>query len=465
MSFSRVTCTAVFAASMAISAGVSAYTQSDLVGVGAIQNETAWAEGTNWEYVSDFKGQGFNAWVYTPEVNTKKVTDKQGVVFHLMGCGQEAFQVAQGAGWDQVADTDGFIIVVPEPTQPAKPNKMATNVECFNYGVGMITPAPGPDQDKIAAAARVMAGEEGVDADQIYVSGLSAGAAAATQVACKAPDVFSGVGVAAAPAMGSAQEYAIRAPLSANHAPPSPMMGWQDSSVSSIVSTCNSFAGGNKSELANMTFIVISDDNSTPVGKPVQINGQYTMDIFMEETVWDGDKFCPHTYNEMNAEAFAQLIGVGSPAATDTSIYDSEGEVIAGVGIGCSDAIDPKNVVDTWDGTSENPGGYSNANQFGAMYGCEMNKAVYRNWEAKAKIWRDSEGRDRVIQIEMDTLRHAWPTGKSALTSYLKITPTYNDLFETGIAYRAPVDYNNDGVEDDFNGDGVVDETDYKVSA
>src|SRR4051794_447704 len=49
-----------------------------------------------------------------------------------------------------------------------------------------------------------------IDPNQVYVTGLSSGAAIALQTACKAPDVFAGVGAVEGPSVGSNQNNSVR---------------------------------------------------------------------------------------------------------------------------------------------------------------------------------------------------------------------------------------------------------------
>ena len=175
--------------------------------VTTLPNQTEWARGSHWSYEKNFVGLP-RAWVYTPASFSKKAAGKRAVVFHLPGCGELAYQVAQGSGWPQVAEDNGYIVVVPEVIDPVYPNPAAPHVGCYDFGL-----YTQPTRYRTDHAALIKAGADiaskrpdlKIDPRQIYIAGLSAGGTVAMQVACMAPDVCAGVGTVAAPALGTWQ--------------------------------------------------------------------------------------------------------------------------------------------------------------------------------------------------------------------------------------------------------------------
>ena len=182
----------------------------------SLPNETAWASGTRWTFETGFAGLP-RAWVYRPESSSRRAPGKRGVVFHLLGCGELPFQIAQGAGWPKVAEAHGLVIVVPDVVAPSHPNGAAPNTACYDFGSNLATQPTRSSPDHkalIAAGQKVVSAypELAIDPRQVYLAGLSAGATVAMQVACMAPDVFAGVGSVAGPAIGADQSRAVMPP-------------------------------------------------------------------------------------------------------------------------------------------------------------------------------------------------------------------------------------------------------------
>jgi poly(hydroxyalkanoate) depolymerase family esterase len=341
----------------------------------SIPNETDWARGSNWKYESNFAGFP-HAWVYTPNSYSLKAAGKRAALIHLIGCGQLPFQAAQNGGFPEAAEAYGMVVVIPDIIAPAKPNNSAQNIECYNYGGGYpIATMPtrtSADHKAIIAAGTRMASdypELKIDPNQIYLSGLSAGGTVAMEVACMAADVFAGAASSVAAGMGSNQSQAIMPPSIGE---------------SNIVKTCRDYANASptKTPLRDQVFAIISDNNSLPAGNITVIDGQITADKFAKQTIWDGDKFCPHAYQEMTANALATLLNVRKS--------ETNQPVASGRGLGCV-------------------GGEASRDE--QYVECLTKDAVARNWEARADYWRDAAGRARVVRIEQDTLRHTWPAG------------------------------------------------------
>lgn len=342
---------------------------------GSIPNETGWAQGSNWSYEADFAGFP-HAWVYTPSSYSLKAPGKRGAIIHLIGCGELPFQAAQNAGFPEAAEAYGMVIVIPEIIAPARPNNSAPNVECYNYGGGFpmatMPTRSSPDHKAIiAAGARIVSDypELRIDPRQVYLSGMSAGGTVAMQVTCMAPDVFAGAATSVAAGMGSNQSQAIMPP-SINEA--------------AIVKMCKGYADTSpgKAAIRDQVFAIISDNNSLPAGNITVIDGQITADKFAKQSIWDGDKFCPHAYQEMTASALATLLKVRKS--------ETNQQVGSGRGLGCA-------------------GGEASRDE--QYVECAVKDAVARDWEARADSWRDPQGRVRVVRIEQDTLRHTWPAG------------------------------------------------------
>ena len=361
----------------------------------SVPNQTAWAAGTRWQFETSFMGFP-EAWVYVPASYSTRVPGKRGLVFHLMGCGQRAFQVAQAGGWPEAAEAFGLVVVVPGVAAPAHPNRDAAQVECFNYGYdgayGVRNPTrTDADHAALIAAARALptdarASAWAIDPDQVYVAGLSAGGAVAVQVGCMAPDLFAGVATAAAPGLGTAQGTAVMPPPA----------GFGKDSVKRL---CTDWASGSGhpdalSKLSQQVYAIVSDDNGLPAG-----SGPLDTSKFNNQRIWDGDKFCPHVYGDTRAAAFSELLGV--------SVSQRQVAVGTGTGIGC-------------------PGGENSAGDGGEVQ-CVIADFVTRPWTAWADVYTDAAGYTRLVRIEQDTLRHSWPSGPLSGVD-AEATPTRTEL-------------------------------------
>lgn len=110
------------------------------------------------------------------------------VVVMLHGCGQDPRGFDRATGMSRVAEDEGFVVVYPEQTNAA--NVFA----CWNW----FEPA---NYERGAGEARLIAGMTDdalrtydTNRAKVYIAGLSAGAAMATNVAGEYPDLYAAVG-------------------------------------------------------------------------------------------------------------------------------------------------------------------------------------------------------------------------------------------------------------------------------
>ena len=126
------------------------------------------------------------------------------LVVVLHGCQQDADAIAAAAKWNELAEKESFLILYPNQQWGRNPFNCWNWFAPFNQTAGIGEPA------EILAAVEVAKRFYPVDADRVYVAGISAGGATvATLLSCSpgefaAGAVHSGVpyGLAATPADG-----------------------------------------------------------------------------------------------------------------------------------------------------------------------------------------------------------------------------------------------------------------------
>src|SRR5690606_28447556 len=120
------------------------------------------------------------------------------LVVLLHGCAQDAAAYHQHSGWAEQAEEAGLALVYAEQSTANNATR------CFNwFEPGDVARGSGEAQSVASMVDHAVA-EHGLDADRVYVSGLSAGGAMAGELLAAYPDLFAGGSIVAGIPVGCA---------------------------------------------------------------------------------------------------------------------------------------------------------------------------------------------------------------------------------------------------------------------
>ena len=120
------------------------------------------------------------------------------LVVALHGCTQTADAYDYGAGWSDLADRLGFILVFPEQQAANNPKN------CFSWFLPGDTVRDSGEARSIREMIAQAIAKYGVDRSRIFVTGLSAGGAMASVMLATYPEIFAGGAIIAGLPYGSA---------------------------------------------------------------------------------------------------------------------------------------------------------------------------------------------------------------------------------------------------------------------
>ena len=124
------------------------------------------------------------------------------LVVLLHGCGQDAGEFAEDAGWMALADRLGAPLLLPEQMEANNRHR------CFQWFHLAHTRRGHGEAASIAAMVSAMAGRWQSDPRRVFVAGLSAGGAMAAAMLAAYPDLFAAGAVFAGLPVGSATSMA-----------------------------------------------------------------------------------------------------------------------------------------------------------------------------------------------------------------------------------------------------------------
>src|SRR4051794_14513942 len=160
--------------------------------------------------------------------------------------------------WNPTAKAYGLFVAVPDVGAAN-----AVSQGCWDYDAA--ADAHHSVRDIVDLAMALKTRFPDIDPNQVYVTGLSSGAALALDIACKAPDVFAGVGAIAGPSVGSIQNNAFNNPSTGN--------------VDHALARCKELAGVNAEKFSTQIASVAFGDldknggGTPPIPRPSQGKG------------------------------------------------------------------------------------------------------------------------------------------------------------------------------------------------
>lgn len=133
-------------------------------------------------------------WLHVPG----ELPAKAPLVVVLHGCGQTAAGYAAGAGWLELADRHGFVVLCPEQVRANNPNL------CFNWFEDADAARGAGEAASIAQMVRHALVESPIDPSRVFITGLSAGGAMATVMLATYPEMFAAGAIIAGLPYGAA---------------------------------------------------------------------------------------------------------------------------------------------------------------------------------------------------------------------------------------------------------------------
>lgn len=124
----------------------------------------------------------------------------RGLVVMLHGCNQDPDDFAAGTGMNVIAEAHGLLVAYPGQTGADNASS------CWNWFRPVDQMRDSGEPSIIAGTTREIMSEFGLDRDQVFVAGLSAGGAMATVMGETYPDIFAAAGIHSGLAYESAND-------------------------------------------------------------------------------------------------------------------------------------------------------------------------------------------------------------------------------------------------------------------
>ncbi len=182
-----------------------------------------WAGSWNTETIS-----GMNVHIYTPTTAPAR-NNKRALMINLHGCAQTNTDLKNGGNWKATADKYGMVVAIPGAPGGG------VIAGCWDY-YGTSQSRTNKYNDNLIGLANTLKGRGSlnIDANQVYISGLSSGSSQSMVIGCLAPEIFAGLGLNAGPTIGTS----------------SSQIGSVQTNLTAAKNLCNNWAGSRKSHFS-----------------------------------------------------------------------------------------------------------------------------------------------------------------------------------------------------------------------
>ncbi|WP_343633080.1 PHB depolymerase family esterase [Fluviicola sp.] len=125
-----------------------------------------------------------NGYLHEP---ASKQNGKRPLILVLHGCNQDAKEISEGSGWNELADAFGFYVIYPE-------QKSANNLfRCFNWFLKDDQEKDKGEMASIHEMVQYAVSHYSIDESRVYIYGVSAGAMmSVSYMACYPAQIKSG---------------------------------------------------------------------------------------------------------------------------------------------------------------------------------------------------------------------------------------------------------------------------------
>lgn len=134
--------------------------------------------------------------LYVPSAVAAHPGRRVPLLVYLHGCNQTADDVAVGTRLEELAESEGLLVLFPEQTRPAGSSYPAADGNgsgCWNWFHPDHQTRDAGEPATLAAMTRDVMSRFRVDADRVWLAGTSAGADMATILAATHPDLYAAV--------------------------------------------------------------------------------------------------------------------------------------------------------------------------------------------------------------------------------------------------------------------------------
>jgi poly(3-hydroxybutyrate) depolymerase len=189
---------------------------------------------------------------------------KKSLMINLHGCAQKADDLKKDGNWDNTADDFNMIVAIPKV-----PNGGVYS-GCWDYYGADHTVSNRHSVVVLKIVQELLAKKDlDIDANQVFVSGLSSGGGESMVLGCLAPEVFAGIGLNAAPTTGTTANEISR----------------PSTSYATMLATCKKFGAGKEEAFKTQLTSIIYGNNDYIVNTAFDINNAEVMHtIYNAET-------------------------------------------------------------------------------------------------------------------------------------------------------------------------------------